>query len=80
MKNPNLLYGIGIIVVIGMLSVLVGHTLPTQVPTQSEQEQINVPEKADPPTEGTAVAITAQTKKENCGCCAQRRASSTSTA
>ena len=73
MKHSELLYGISIIAVVGILSSFVGYTLPTQIPTQSVIKEGTVHDKVTTPDQGTAATITTTRKKDSCGCCAQRQ-------
>ena len=67
LKKSNILYGIAIVAVIGILSGVVGYTFPTQTPTQTPASAVTTPTKTD-----TTTAVSTS-KKEGCGCCAERR-------
>lgn len=68
MKKPNILYGIVIIAVVGILSGVVGYTFPTQTPTQQ------IPAAVTAPTKPVVTSAVSTAQKDGCGCCAERRA------
>lgn len=72
-KTSNILYGIAIIAVIGVLSGFIGYTFPTQTPTQQVQTNANTTATTSTKTVVPATTIDTQ-KTDSCGCCAERRA------
>ncbi len=74
-KTSNILYGIAIIAVIGILSGFVGYTFPTQTPTQQVEANKNTVATVTTSAKTTAATTTVSPRNtDNCGCCAERRA------
>lgn len=74
MRNTRLLYGIGIIAIIGILVGFVGYTFPTKTLTQQALKEETTANKPKMTTEGTDASVTTATKLKSCDCCAERRA------
>ncbi len=73
-KTSNTLYGIAIIVVIGVLLGFVSYTFPIQTPGQQAHVNGNTAEVVTFPAKTTVTITTVSTPKtDNCGCCAERR-------
>ena len=73
-KTSNTLYGIAIIVVIGVLLGFVSYTFPIQTPVQQAHVNGNTAEVVTFPAKTTTTTTTVSTPKtDNCGCCAERR-------
>ena len=74
MKTPHLLYGLGIMAVVGILAGVVGYTLPIQEPVQQVPTKVTVPDKATTTAGVVSTTTVTANKKKECGCCAERRA------